>query len=207
MPCFAVCCMAAILGGNWKLAPRYMMPVLPVALYWLVVGGGAIGEWLAARGTFWTERRLRRVGWACVGLIMLVNAMRIGKIVRENRTVDFYGTADGGRVADYAPVCEWLRRNASPDDAVLAYEATTIHYFSRVRTVAPPHDTGQRGERWALRQVRREGARYVVRDERKDESTAVFDGLGLESRLRETPVLTSGRVTLSRIEIRGRNQR
>ncbi|MFO8006875.1 MAG: glycosyltransferase family 39 protein, partial [Candidatus Brocadiia bacterium] len=95
---FALLCMAAIVCGGWAIRRRYLLPALPVMLYWLVLGGTAIGGWLQ-RTDFWTAPRLRRLGWACVVCIMAVNVIRIGDLVWQNNSTDFYQRVEGGVVA------------------------------------------------------------------------------------------------------------
>jgi len=196
---FAVLLMGVIIAGGWPLARRYLLPALAVMYLWLALGGATIGAWLGRRWEFWTPRRVRKLGYVCAGLVLAVNVLRIGKVIYENRQPDFYQQIADGRLADYAGICAWLRENAKSGDALLAYESTTVHYLSRVRTVRLPHDTRRRKTGWLEQLIDREDARFAIIDERKPESTAVVEEAIEQHPAAFTTLLESGRTKLLRI--------
>lgn len=199
---FGVMCMGVVLAGGWTLGRRYMLPALPMMCYWLVLGSAAAGCWLRERMRFWNARRVRGVGYVCLTLLLGLNLVRIGKVIRESRSPDFYRIVDDGRVADYAAVCRWLRDNAKPEQTVLAYESTTIHYFSRIRTVQLAKDTRGKKLTWLLSRARKQDIRYLVRDPRKEESIAVLDRLIEKAPRGFRSVLKTGKVQLLEVNRR-----
>ena len=154
---------------------RYLLPVLPVMLYWLTLGLHAGGQWLRARTAWWTPRRLRTTGWVLFALLLAVNVMRIGKVIREARARDFYQVVEDGRLVDYFALADWLREHAGPRDVVVTREAEVVHYLSRVRTRRVP-TTWTHSKYWQRGRGRkfltRVGATLLVRDHGKDERTA-----------------------------------
>jgi len=197
---FAVLLMGVIVAGGWPLGRRYLLPAVPVMYLWLVLGGVTIGAWLGRWWAFWTPRRLRILGCVCVSLVLAVNMLRIGKVIYENRRPDFYRHIEDGRLADYREICSWLRDNADWDEGVLAYESSTVHYFTRMRTVPLPHDTRSRRVDWLILTIKRKRARWVVCDERKAKSTEVVERASRQHPDAFSRVLKAGKTQLLRID-------
>ncbi len=174
---FALLCIAAILCGGWAIRRRYLVPALPVMLYWLVLGGTAVGAWLRRRTRFWTPQRLGRLGWGCVVCLLAVNVVRIGKLVWQNHSPDFYRRVEDGVVESYLPAIEHLRAWAAPDEAVLAREDSMVGYFTRLQTVGFSQDPAHRTPAGLIEDMRSAGVRYVLSDRRHEESTRAIKRL------------------------------
>jgi hypothetical protein len=196
---FAVLLMGVVVAGGWPLGRRYLLPAVAVMYLWLALGGAAIGGWMGRRWEFWTPRRVRTLGYVCVGLVLAVNVLRISKVIYENRQPDFYGYIEDGKLADYRGVFAWLRENADRDDAVLAYESAAVHYFTRVRTVQLSRDTRRREVGWLTQLVEERRARFVVLDGGDPQSTAVVERAMRQFEPAFTQVVESGKVKLLRI--------
>ena len=152
------------LGGPGR---RYLLPVLPVLVFWLVVGVDRIGFWLTERWKLLSCRRALTIGYVLLGLALATNLGRIGKVVYESRSPNFYEVAEGPWLVHYFEMARWLRDNASPQALVFAREDRLLHYFSRV-TTAPPGYLLRRGARARLPAVLGQlRACYVVRDLRE----------------------------------------
>jgi hypothetical protein len=190
-----------LFAAGFGLGSRHLLPVLPAMCCLLVIGADATGAWLQQRWPFWTSKRWRRV--ALGGLILLVgtNVARDGKVILEARSTDFYAAVESGRGRDYAVVTDWLREHADRGAAVFCYEATTVHYFTGLRTHALPKDTSDVGLPLLRRAFVRDGAQYVITDARKEGSSAVIYRLREEAPKALTPVMTSGRVELLRVAL------
>ncbi|MCD6415413.1 MAG: glycosyltransferase family 39 protein [Planctomycetes bacterium] len=200
---FAALVIGVILAGGWALRRRYLLPAAPVMYLWLALGGATIGSWLGRRWKFWTPRRTRRLGYVLICLVLAVNVMRIGKVIYQNRRPDFYAQTADSRLSDYGEICAWLRDNADREDAVLAYESSTVHYFSRVRTVHLPCDTRRRKMAWLEQLIDRRKARFVVLDSRKPESTAVAQKAIEQHPEAFRQVLKPGKTKLLRVSAAG----
>ena len=154
---------------------RYLMPLLPILLWWVVLGAGCVGHYLAQRRKIISPRRALQAGTVLLALALAVNLLRIANVIREARSPRFYEVTEDGRLPDYFELADWLERNADRDDCVLAYEYYMLHYFSRV-----PATRGTIASRFF--RVRREfdvlkwqGVTYMVRDRNREEPTAKMD--------------------------------
>lgn len=158
------------LGGICLADPgrRYLLPALPVILYWLVLGAGTMGAYVANRWRSVPSRRIARAGAALLLVALSVNVLRIAKVIYEQRSPDFYAATGDGRMKNYFQLSDWLAQTAGPQDVVFAYEYRFLHYFSRVRTEPLPRgERGWRGRR--VQEVRRTAATaYFVSDPGKD---------------------------------------
>jgi 4-amino-4-deoxy-L-arabinose transferase-like glycosyltransferase len=150
-------------GGSCLGSPgrRYLLPVLPVMVYWLVLGADALGRWLVERRGGLSVRGARPLGYGLLAAALSVNLARIGKVVYEERSPDFYAVTEDGRMVDYFKLIGWLEANAPHGSQVMAYEARLLHYFTRLKT-------------WPLRERQLDAAAgrwpplYVVYDPEKD---------------------------------------
>ncbi len=197
---FAILLAAVIVAGSWSLSRRYLLPALPVMYIWLAMGGYTIGTWLERRGRFWTPRRLRVLALLCCAIVFFTNLARITVVVAGNRARDFYVATEEPRVNDYAVICPWLRENAGPDDALLTYEMSTIHYFGDLRTVQMPYSTEKRSVGWLIEEIMNEGISFILYDPHKEESILVVELM--EKRHPEIldEVLTAGETKLLRVD-------
>ncbi len=200
---FALLAIGAIIAGGWIVRRRYLLPALPVLFYWLVLGGSRVGRWLRRWESFWSRRRLRYLGWTCLALVLTVNAVRIGKVIYQNRSPRFYELAKGGIMADYAPLTAWLRHHADAGQSVLADEHSTVHYFSRMHTVPFPYRARRRGAQNLRDLLLSEKVVYVVRDGRDEETAAAVDRLTQGAPDAFHTVFAVGKVRLFRVD-RGR---
>ena len=205
---FAVLHICAVLGGRWVLVRRYLLPVLPILLCWLVLGIEGLEDWLRKRSRFFAGLGPRRLAQVCVALLCGVNLARIGEIILEYRSPRFYDVIDGGRPAEYATLTDWLRETAKPGEAVLCYEHSTVRYFTRLRAVRLPTDTRRMKPARFVKAAKRENIRYVIRDPRKDRSVWVIDrlkddfdrGVRVAFRINDTEILEVDPTALRRKE-------
>ncbi|MFP4176988.1 MAG: ArnT family glycosyltransferase [Candidatus Brocadiia bacterium] len=195
---FALLLGGVIIAGGWPLGRRYLLPAIPVMCIWLALGGYTVGQYLHTRREWWTRSRVRKLGYSCVAIVLLVNLIRIGDVVIEQRR-GLYEEVQDGKLTDYRPVLEWLRENETNDDVlIIGYEASTIHYFTRLRT---KHVRDRDTEDWS-REKTLEWAReadYIIKDEEKAESTAAFEKHLPTDNLKLEPVVREGMVTLLRV--------
>jgi hypothetical protein len=148
---------------------RLMLPVLPVLLYWLVLGAGAVAAFAARRWRWASSPRLMRLGPALLVLAVLPNLAHLSRTVYEARRPDFSSAAEDGRLSDYALLSLYLRHHAHSHDRVLAYEDNVIAYFARMRAVrvrACRHFLRRHGSGW----ISGKHLSYLVVDPRKCET-------------------------------------
>jgi len=178
---------------------RYLMPALPVLLWWIVLGAGCVGDYVAERRKIISPRRALQVGTVLLALALAVNLLRIADVIRQARSPRFYEVTEDGRLPDYFELVEWLRDNAGRADCVLAYEKYMLHYFSRVPTTRGHIATRFFRLRREIDDLKKQGVTYVVRDRDKEEVAARIDQL-LEARPRAfEQVRTFGMLDLFRV--------
>jgi hypothetical protein len=114
---------------------RYLLPGLPVLIFWLVLGSSILLRSAADRFGFIPEKRAAAIAVVLVAVVLATNLTRIGKVIYQARSHDFYAATDGEAMHDLFNVATWLRENAGPRDLVLAEEDRFLHYFSRVQTI------------------------------------------------------------------------
>ena len=144
---------------------RYLLPVLPVMAYWLVLGAGCIGEFLSGR---LPPRRLLATGTALLCLAVGVNVLRIGKVVQQARSSDFYAAISEGVLPDYFRLARWLKENAAPGDVLWAREDRFLYYFAQVPTWSPAYVPPAGRQRRLLAALQRRGVSYMVLDPGED---------------------------------------
>jgi hypothetical protein len=141
--CPVLAYVAFLLGlGGSAVAPRYLLPVMPMLVYALVVGTVETVTRLGGRTACPPERfaRRRRVALAVVTAFCV--AVSLPKAVREvfrMRQPDFYETYEGGKwkgKVDLGTYLASLRETgkAAPGDRVLAPDPAIVHYLSGLRT-------------------------------------------------------------------------
>jgi 4-amino-4-deoxy-L-arabinose transferase-like glycosyltransferase len=143
---------------------RLLLPVLPVLLYWLVLGTGAVGRYLAERRGMLTKRRAAQAAGILFFLALAVNGLRVSKLIYLARTPDFYSVDEDGRLKDHFALAEWLRTNTGPDDCVLLFDISVVQYFGRVKI--SHFSIGQRryNPRKQLRLIRKDAVTFMVKD-------------------------------------------
>jgi len=155
---------------------RYLLPLLPVLLYWIVLGAGELGSYLERRGTA-TPARLRRVGHVLLALAVLGNLAHLSKTLYEARSPNFYAVTADGRMLDYFPLTDWLRQHAGPRDLVFTGEANVVRYFSGVRTIQLPDLKLVRRPRVQAYFLRRHRPTYVIIDHTESRPERSLAGL------------------------------
>ncbi len=195
MSFFALLLGGVIIAGGWDLGRRYLLPASPVMFYWLVLGGDAIGGWLREKYDWWTARRVRKLGYICIALVVLSNLIRIGDVIIEQRGA-FYRDIEGGKLAGYLEVLPWLRENATAGSTVAGYEGEMVHYFTRLKTEKLPHYTDRPGfdQKWAQKKLRQHD--YIVIDFDKPESTAAIEKFAPKTSYDLKPVVESNGIKL-----------
>jgi hypothetical protein len=175
-----VCVVGALhVGGVLLGSPggRYLLPALPMLVYWLVLGVERTGSWLTERLKWLGDDRVALATRALFALVLAVNVGRIGKIVWQARSTDFYGATEP-RMTDYFAASDRLRRDPpGPDRPVMAREYRALHYFSRVRTVRTPKPRQARDAAELALYIKKNRVGHIVRDPGKDKIGPMLDEL------------------------------
>ncbi|MFO7958045.1 MAG: phospholipid carrier-dependent glycosyltransferase [Candidatus Brocadiia bacterium] len=143
---------------------RYVLPVLPVLLVWLVEGGSTLGDWLAQRFDWATRRRLARVGYLLVAAALLTHLARSSEVIYFARSPDFHRLAAEGRLARYRPLVRWMKDNVGRREMTLAHEHRLLHYLTRVECWRFPKSWFGIGARPLARHLADKEVRFVVLD-------------------------------------------
>ena len=142
--CPVIAFVAFLLGlGGSAVAPRYLLPVMPMLVYALVVGTVEAVARLRRRAAAQSPERVgrgRRTALAVVTAFCV--AVSLPKDVREvvrMRQPDFYETYEGGKwkgKVDLGAYLASLRETgkAAPGDRVLAPAPAIVNYLSGLRT-------------------------------------------------------------------------
>ena len=130
------------LGGS-AVAPRYLLPVMPMLVYALVVGTVELAARVRRRSAVAApERTARRRRTVLTIVTVFCVAVSLPKAVREvvrMRQPDFYETFERGKWKGNVELGQYLaslRESglAGPTDRVLAPASAIVHYFSGLRT-------------------------------------------------------------------------
>ena len=166
---------STFLGGAGR---RHLLPVLPLLYYWLAAGAIIVGSWLGRRVRFFAPERRRRVmGYVCIGLVLLPNLLRIGKVIYTNRSPRFYEVTDGGEPAMYREAAVWLTENVKDGGAVLVSEDRYIHYLTRMRTLHLTRFTRAEALAKLLERMKEEDVRYILSHPEHDHSPELIAAL------------------------------
>jgi 4-amino-4-deoxy-L-arabinose transferase-like glycosyltransferase len=142
--CPVLAYVAFLLGlGASAVAPRYLLPVMPMLVYALAVGTVEFAARVRRRSAVAAPERFahrRRVALAVVTAFCV--AVSLPKAVREvfrMRRLDFYETYEHGKwkgKVDLGAYLASLRETgkAAPGDRVLAPAPAVVHYLSGLRT-------------------------------------------------------------------------
>jgi hypothetical protein len=178
---------------------RLLLPVLPVLLYWLVLGTGAAGRYLVARRGMLTKRRAMQAAGILFFFALAVNGVRIGKLVNVARASDFYSADEEGRLKDHFALAEWLRTNAGPDDCVLLYDISVVQYFGRVKISHYSTSPQRFSPQQEIRNIRQDAVTFMVKDNGDPKSARLMEQL-LQSQPRAfQQVRTFGKLDLYRV--------
>ena len=145
LPAYVVAGVLGVWFGG-SMGRRYLVPVLPFLFYGFVLGLQPVLARLPRR-EWLTRSRLRWLMALCLAAVLVMNVVRVGKVVFENRMSDFFRRFDKGRWERYIEASGWLRQNAEAADVIAGYEVRIIHLWTRHRVVQLPRDwAGIRGE-------------------------------------------------------------
>jgi len=173
---YGVLNVVAIMAGGWALGRRYLLPALPALYYWLVLGAERMLAWGKDRRWI-SATTARRIAIVAAFVLAGTNVGRVIRIVAECRSPRFYETVEDGRCADYAAVTDWLRPQPRESRTVMCTETSTVHYFSRWRTVPLPRAAALPTCDALAERVKRSNVRYVVLDERKNDLLPLLERL------------------------------
>lgn len=192
---FASVFLAIYLGGVMLGAPsgRYLLPALPLMYLALAMGVAASTGWLAKRGLLSGAQR-RWVHVACLAIVLAINGVRIGKVVWEQRSPDYYAVVQDGRWQDFFAATHWLKEHGAPGGTVLAYHARAAHLLTRLPSQALPRYEGQMSEGEMAAKVRSTHARYAILDPFREASTAPLEAIAAEHPDAAREVFRSGEV-------------
>jgi len=142
--CPVLAYVAFLLGlGGSAVAPRYLLPVMPMLVYALVVGTVEAVARLRRRAAAQSPERVgrgRRVALAVVTVFCVALSLpKDGREVFRMHRPDFYETYEGGKwkgKVDLGAYLASLRETekAAPGDRVLAPDPAVVHYLSGLRT-------------------------------------------------------------------------
>ncbi len=129
---------------------RYLAPLVPLTMLFLIVTLGRTDEWLRRRGGPVVRTAGSVVGTVPLSAMLLVQVFIASSFLRTLLPVSWYdraGREHAYRLLTYEPVwhsldpaLEWVRRHAPPD-AVLATSVPQLAYLrTGRRTVLPPLD-------------------------------------------------------------------
>ncbi len=133
---FGVIYLGAVLLGN--PGRRYLLPVLPLLVFWLVEGVFTIGHWLLNRHERLSPTLIRVIGLFALGFLLSWNLGRIIDVVWETRRPDFYQSYEKGLVADHMALSEWLCARPAARRRVLVRDHRLLHYLAEVEAWQEP---------------------------------------------------------------------
>ena len=199
-----LCAFGVVYAGAVCLANpgrRFLLPMLPALLVWLVLGAGAVAAFLVERRHVVRPVSLARAAWVLVALMALTNMAHASNTIYEAHSADFYAATDDGRLPDYFRLAGWLRENARSDDCVLADESSFITYFSRVRArrigmVGMAFDPRDQARRMKL-----VGVTYLLADSAGGEDKKKVDALMRTYPEAFDKVQTFGKLDLYRVHL------
>jgi len=142
--CPVLAYVALLLGlGGSAVAPRYLLPVMPMLVYALAVGTVEAVARLQRRAAAPSPERIGRGRRAALAVVAVsCVAVSLPKDAREvvrMRRADFYETYEHGKWKGHVDLGAYLATlretgKATPTDGVLAPDAAIIHYLSGLRT-------------------------------------------------------------------------
>ena len=140
---YGVLYMAALLAPRYRLAARYILPVLPVVYVWLLDGLAAAREALGRSGA----TAVRRAAWRTNGRGLAVaftaalaacNLAFAAPTLKVSRAKDFYAAYQDGFYADYVRMAEMLGSRAVTG-CIMARQCRLIRVLCGLRTAGPPY--------------------------------------------------------------------
>ena len=133
-----------VLLGRAAVAPRYLLPVLPLLAYFLLRGVHETAAWVKARrrraavgrgegAAEPTERRARVALTVTVAICLAVSLPKVFREIYWMRHPQFYEVYQKGRWQQWIEACAYLRARGRPGDVVGTTETSVVHYLSGLR--------------------------------------------------------------------------
>ncbi len=143
---------------------RYILPLLPLLIYWAVDGAPALGAWLCRRWKRATPRAMRMAGWAALAMLVGFNLSMVGGQIFIARSPGFVDHYWSGRLRHYAALCDALRDEADAGDAVLVHQHRLVHYWTRLEAWRFSRRWVNASTEGLARGFAARNMRYLVRD-------------------------------------------
>jgi len=123
------------------VAPRYLLPVMPLCAYLLLLGarwaGGAAVRWVRSDTVLRTAPHA--VAAVVVIVCLVVSLPKNFRHVYWARHPDFYRVYEHGKWMDIVDVSQELRRRGRPgNDRIAAPDFVVVHYLTRLRVMTEP---------------------------------------------------------------------
>jgi 4-amino-4-deoxy-L-arabinose transferase-like glycosyltransferase len=164
---------------------RYLMPLIPFEIFYLLVGIETISAWRGAR--------VARLVTASLALSLAFSF--VGAYGRAS-----FGPVSGGiRTAGFAELVKYVETQTSPDDVIIFQNPRVLSLFTRHRAAAYLR-IGDGEAVW--RSMQRLGARYVILSRVFQEDTSYLAPVVRERQDRLDKVYENANFTLYRIEYR-----
>ena len=180
---------------------RYLLPLLPVLLYWLLLGIHAVGMWLVEQRHAITKERALQCARYLLIFALAANLIRVSKVVQQARSSDFYARTNDEHALDYFELTAWLREHAHKNDRVLAHERGVVHYFSRASIAPLSIITRSPDMETVARHFQRDGISYMVRDPHHPKTTERMDQMIQSYPEAFSPARTSGKLILYHVDL------
>lgn len=153
-----------------RIKPRYMMPVLPFLLLWLLLGIDQIVVWLASLTNRTQSDKVkcwsRRLQGLFVTVIVLCNIPILAAEIYYRHQSDFYGSIRQGAYAGLVDVSAYIREELPPDIIVYTNDVAhrrEIHLMTGRRVAILPTGIRSPKDRSNIRKFFNEsGAHYAV---------------------------------------------
>lgn len=151
----------------WR-ADRFMLPIYPLALHYVVEGSIWVGRRLGGAAASWRERRLSQGAARAVVAILLIalalpSLWQAGVAGAENLRYLTGKSPPSGHTPDwqsYFAACRWLQANTPPDSVVMSRKSTLTTIYSSRPSVLIPLIAPEEYPRF----VEENGVDYVIED-------------------------------------------
>ena len=122
--------------GLFRAAPtrRYLLPILPIILIWLLEGSDVIAGYMLEKMGWVTEKRLRVTAYVMLGGFLTANLYEVTSVILEARSPRFYQEYKDGALLHHRALAAWLESNAAPASTVLAHRHRLLHYLTGLET-------------------------------------------------------------------------
>lgn len=132
---FIPLCFAVIhIGGVFLGSPgrRYLLPVLPLLILWLVDGAFVIGHSLLERCEGLTKTHIRVAGLFALGFLLSWNIGRVTQVIWHARRPNSYARYEEGILKDHVILSTWLDKLPNAPQRVLIHNHRLLHYLAEV---------------------------------------------------------------------------